>query len=205
MAIIRSRLQANISHIYLQLQINMCCIAASEMILKKAGTPPAKAAARGPAKAPAANPAPERTKHRLDNAVPYLLARAGEKMGGTFSKELRPYGMTLNEWRVSSALHQRPHQRLSDLANHTSSDISTLSRVVDGLIKRGLAQRDRSSEDARAIAVSLTAEGAVLTEKIIPLAQVYERVALSGITDEEAVLLRRLLRKIYDNIDILDR
>ncbi len=99
----------------------------------------------------------------------------------------------------------RPHQRLSDLANHTSSDISALSRVVGGLIKRGLAQRDRSSEDARAIAVSLTAEGIVLTEKIIPLAQVYERVALAGITDEEATLLRHLLRKIYDNINILDR
>lgn len=147
----------------------------------------------------------EAVPHRLDNAVPYLLARAGEKMGGTFTKELRPYAMTLNEWRVSSALHQKPHQRLSDLAHHTSCDTSTLSRVVDGLIKRGLAQRDRSSEDARAIAVSLTAKGAQLTEKIIPLAQLYERVVLSGISDDEAELLRRLLRKIYDNINILDR
>ncbi|MDB5581130.1 MAG: hypothetical protein JWR80_6306 [Bradyrhizobium sp.] len=40
-----------------------------------------------------------------------------------------------------------------------------------------------------------------VTEKIIPIAQLYERVALSGISDEQA----DLLRKLYDNINILDR
>jgi DNA-binding MarR family transcriptional regulator len=141
--------------------------------------------------------------HKLDEAVPYLLARAGEKMGGTFTKELKPYKLTLNEWRVCVALHFEPHQRLSDLVAHTSIDVSTLSRVVDGLIKRGLAHRGRSSEDARAIAVSLTPQGVGLTEKIIPIAQLYERVALSGISAEDAQKLRRLLRRLYDNIEIL--
>jgi DNA-binding MarR family transcriptional regulator len=169
---------------------------------------PAKAGRAGPARAarPKAGEAGSpRIPHKLDDAIPYLLARAGEKMGGTFSKELRPYKLTLNEWRVCVALHFRAHQRLSDLAGHTSGDPSTLSRVVDGLIKRGLAQRDRSSEDARAIAVSLTVEGVALTEKIIPIAQLYERVALSGISEEEAGKLRGLLRRLYDNIGILDR
>lgn len=172
---------------------------------RTAAKPVAKPAAGRPRRAPVIGRPSEHTPHRLDDAVPYLLARAGEKMGGTFTKELRPYAMTLNEWRVCSALHLRPHQRLSGLVDHTSCDTSTLSRVVDGLIKRGLAKRDRSSEDARAIAVSLTAAGVEVTEKIIPIAQLYERVALSGISDEQADLLRGLLRKLYDNINILDR
>jgi DNA-binding MarR family transcriptional regulator len=143
--------------------------------------------------------------HNLERAVPYLLARAGERMGNSFSRELRPFKLTLNEWRVCVALHLNAHQRLSEIAAHTSADLSTISRVIDGLIKRGLAQRDRSSEDARAIAVSLTPEGIVLTEKIIPIAQLYERVALSGISDEEAESLRSLLRRLYDNIGIINR
>lgn len=143
--------------------------------------------------------------HNLERAVPYLLARAGERMGNSFSRELRPFKLTLNEWRVCVALHLDAHQRLSEIAAHTSADLSTISRVIDGLIKRGLAQRDRSAEDARAIAVGLTPEGIVLTEKIIPIAQLYERVALSGISDEEAENLRGLLRRLYDNIGILDR
>jgi len=141
--------------------------------------------------------------HQLERAMPYLLARAGERMGNTFSKELRPFKLTLNEWRTCVALHLEAHQRLSELAAHTSADLSTISRVIDGLIRRGLAQRDRSLEDARAVAISLTEEGRLLTEKIIPIAQLYERVALSGISDEDAEKLRTLLRKIYDNISIL--
>ena len=188
--------------------------------------PPRKSAARtaapararsAPAKSPAAGKVgPEKISiraaalahefppHQLERAVPYLLARAGERMGNTFGRELRPFKLTLNEWRVCVALHLEAHQRLSEIAAHTSADLSTISRVVDGLIRRGLAQRDRSSEDARAVAISLTAEGALLTEKIIPIAQLYERVALSGIGEEEAEKLRSLLRKVYDNIGILN-
>ena len=143
--------------------------------------------------------------HRLDRAIPYLLARAGERMGMAFSKELRPFKLTLNEWRVCVALHFEAHQRLSGLVAHTSGDASTLSRVVDGLIKRELVQRDRSADDARAVAISLTAKGVQLTEQIIPIAQLYERVALSGISDQEAEKLRALLAGIYTNIGILDR
>lgn len=143
--------------------------------------------------------------HRLDRAIPYLLARTGERMGMAFSKDLRPFKMTLNEWRVCVALHFEAHQRLSGLVAHTSGDASTLSRVVDGLIKRELVQRDRSVDDARAVAISLTEKGVQLTEKIIPIAQLYERVALSGISDQEAEKLRALLAGIYNNIGILDR
>lgn len=180
--------------------------------MKKAVKPvpkrPARPAPRTPQPRlarPAALETGTRLPHKLDEAIPYLLARAGERMGGTFSKELRAFKLTLNEWRVCVALHFESHQRLSDLVSHTSNDASTLSRIVDGLIRRGLAQRDRSAEDARAIAVSLTPAGVVLTEKIIPIAQLYERVGLSGISDDEAALLRNLLRRLYDNIGILDR
>ena len=143
--------------------------------------------------------------HKLDEAIPYLLARAGERMGAAFTREIRPFGLTLNEWRVCVALHFKAHQRLSDLVGLTSTDASTLSRVLDGLIKRGLAQRDRSAVDARAVALSLTREGVALTEKVIPIAQLYERVALSGISDDDAQRLRSLLRRLYDNVGILDR
>lgn len=177
--------------------------------MKKPSKPSAKRPPKAAAKSRATRPElPEigtRLPHKLDEAIPYLLARAGERMGGTFGKELRPFKLTLNEWRVCVALHFEAHQRLSDLVGHTSTDASTLSRIVDGLIKRGLAQRDRSTEDARAIAVSLTPAGVVLTEKIIPIAQLYERVGLSGISGEEAALLRNLLRRLYDNIGILAR
>jgi MarR family transcriptional regulator, organic hydroperoxide resistance regulator len=141
----------------------------------------------------------------LGGALPYLLARAGSRMGLAFTQELKPFGLTLTEWRVCVALHYQDHQRLSDLATHTSTDASTLSRIVDGLIRRDLVLRERAPSDARALSLVLSPAGVALTERIIPLAQLYERVALVGIEPEDAALLRRLLARVYDNIATLER
>lgn len=147
---------------------------------------------------------PEYLDLNLENALPFLLARAGMKMGLSFVKEIKPFNLSLIEWRVCAALHHEPQQRLSDVAYHTSSDPSTLSRTVDGLIKRGLVKRERSDVDARALELSLTSLGLGLTEKIIPFAHLYEKVALAGFSESEAKTLREMLRKIYENMSSLD-
>jgi DNA-binding MarR family transcriptional regulator len=144
-------------------------------------------------------------EHDLENAIPYLLARAGTRMGQAFSKELRRFNLSLTEWRVCVALHKQPHRRLSDLALHTSSDPSTLSRVIDKLLQDGLVLRGRHGQDGRAVALSLTPDGVALTERIIPLAELYERVSMTGVTADEAKVLRSVLQKLYDNIASLDQ
>jgi DNA-binding MarR family transcriptional regulator len=143
--------------------------------------------------------------HDLEQAIPYLIARAGMRMGQAFGKELKRFQLSLTEWRVCVALYHLPHQRLSDLAAHTSTEPSTLSRVVDGLLQRGFLVRDRSDEDGRALALSLTDAGRDMTARIIPLAQLYERVSLSGLSNAQADALRNMLRTIYDNLAVLDR
>lgn len=140
----------------------------------------------------------------LQDSIPYLIARAGVRMGQSFTRELRKFDMTLTEWRVCSTLHHLPHQRLSDVALNTTTEPSTLSRVVDGLLRRGLLLRDRSDDDARALALSLTPEGVEITQRLIPIAQLYERVSLNGFTAEQAELLRQMLRRLYDNMSPLD-
>lgn len=141
--------------------------------------------------------------HDLDASIPYLIARAGITTGQAFSGELKQFGLSLNEWRVCASLRFRPHQRLSDLAVNTSCDASTLSRTVDGLCSRGLLVRERSPDDARAVALRLTPDGNALTERVIPLARLYERVALAGIDPQQVQLLRELLHRIYDNMATL--
>ena len=125
-------------------------------------------------------------------------------MGQSFSRELKQFNLSLTEWRICVALHHQPHQRLSDLASHTSTEPSTLSRTVDGLLQRGVLVRDRSDEDARALALALTEAGRDLALRIIPLAQLYERVSLSGLSFAQAESLRDMLRMVYDNLAVLD-
>ncbi len=140
----------------------------------------------------------------LQNSIPYLIARAGVRMGQSFTRELRKFDMTLTEWRVCSTLSHSPNQRLSEVALNTSTEPSTLSRVVDGLMQRGLLIRERSGDDARALALSLTPDGVDITQRLIPIAQLYERVSLNGFSSAQADQLRAMLRLLYDNMTPLD-
>ena len=143
--------------------------------------------------------------HDLQKSIPYLIARAGIRTGQSFSAEIKQFGLTLNEWRVGATLRHQPSQRLSEVAEHTSIDASTLSRLIDTMVQRGLVIRERSAEDARAIALRLTPSGEAIIDKVIPLAQLYERVALAGVPAEQVHMLREILTQIFNNLDLLVR
>jgi MarR family transcriptional regulator, organic hydroperoxide resistance regulator len=142
--------------------------------------------------------------HDLEKAIPYLVTRAGTRMGNAFSKALKPYGLSLSEWRVCASLGHRPQQTLSELVMHASVDMSALSRIVDRLVQQGLVRRAKSEEDGRAVSLSLTPEGAALAREIAPLAKHYEKVALTRFTPQEVEILRRLLIQLYDNAEPLE-
>ncbi len=76
-------------------------------------------------------------------------------------------------------------------------------RAHQRLERRGLLKRKASGVDARAVQLALTAKGRALALQIVPLAQLYERVALGGMTAEEVGSLKRLLGKVYENMDAL--
>lgn len=140
----------------------------------------------------------------LRQFLPYLLNRAGVKIGLSFSRDISPYNITLPMWRVLVALWEGGDQRLLELSALTSIDFSTLSRILVGMEKKGLILRKRSGTDARALSLSLTQHGRTLTEKIIPIACHYERVAVAGLSDSDVRKLKRLLAKLYVNIEKFD-
>lgn len=141
----------------------------------------------------------------LEDFLPYLLNRAGVKIGLAFSRDVAEHDVTLPMWRVLIALWDAGDQRLGDLAERTSIDISTLSRLLGTLQRRRLIARGRSGTDARALSVSLTDQGRALTEKIIPIARHYEEVATRDIPESDLRRLKKLLIKLYSNIETFDR
>ncbi|MDB5965355.1 MAG: transcriptional regulator, MarR family [Polaromonas sp.] len=142
-------------------------------------------------------------QHDLERAIPFLVARAGARMGNSFSRALKPFGLSLSEWRVCASLQRSPHQALSELAAHISADLSALSRIVDRLTALDLVVRERCEADGRAVRLVLTSRGEALTSEIIPLAQHYEAVALSDFSAAEVRVLRAMLLRLYNNADPL--
>lgn len=140
----------------------------------------------------------------LDDYLPYLLNRAGARIAASFTDVVRGYGITLPMWRVLAALNETDGQRMGELARRTAIEASTLSRVMDGMERRGIARRAREDGNARGVAVYATPEGRALTARIIPVALTYEDIALAGFDEREARLLKQMLARIFRNMDALD-
>jgi len=141
----------------------------------------------------------------LDSYLPYLLNRAGVRIATAFGEEVRPLGASLQMWRVLAALREKGGRRMGDLSATTSIEVSTLTRLVDQMEKKGLVARRRDAADARAVALFVTAAGRRLTRRIVPIAERYERVALDGFGAREAAVLKAALRRLYANMEPLER
>lgn len=139
----------------------------------------------------------------LDSYLPYLLNRAGARIATAFGEEVRPLGATLQMWRVLAALREKDGRRMGDLSETTSIEVSTLTRLVDNMEKKGLVGRERDAGDARVVALYVTAAGKRLTQRILPIAERYEKVALKGFDPKEAETLKSALRRLYSNMDQL--
>lgn len=137
--------------------------------------------------------------------LPYLLNRAGARIAAAFAAEVRQLGATLQMWRVLAALHERDGRRMGDLSDTTSIEVSTLTRLVDGMEGKGLVARRRAAPDARVVTLQVTPAGRRLTRRILPIAERYECVALEGFGPAEAEALKAALRRLYDNMDGLKR
>ena len=141
----------------------------------------------------------------LASYLPYLLNRAGARIATAFGEEMRPLGATLQIWRVLAALREQDGRRMGDLSATTSIDVSTLTRLVDNMEKKGLVARQRDPEDARAIVLHVAPAGRRLTARILPIAERYEKVALQGFDPAEAEQLKAALRRLYTNMDGLKK
>lgn len=141
----------------------------------------------------------------LQDFLPYLLNRAGMRIGLMFSRDVEPYGVTLPIWRVLIELWHKGDHRLGELADRTSIDLSTLSRLLVSMQRKRLVVRRRSGLDRRALSLTLTEKGLELVEKVAPYALYYEKLAMEGLSDGDVAQLKRSLRKIFENLEKASR
>jgi DNA-binding MarR family transcriptional regulator len=142
--------------------------------------------------------------YRLSDAFPYLLNRVGVRMGELFSRRLEPYGVTLPMYRVMATLWENGDRRLGELSDVTSVELSTLSRLVGAMTRKGLVSRRRPNANARTVAINLTAKGRVLVEELIPLATLHEEVGLRSFSPDKIAELKRDLVSVFQNLAELE-
>jgi DNA-binding MarR family transcriptional regulator len=142
---------------------------------------------------------------QLDDFLPYLVHRATAQLSTRFHAQAKTVGVTIEKWRVMAALLNAGEQSISEVSHRTTIEISTLSHLLKRMERDGLIERQRDGQDGRIMRIRFTQAGAVLARRLLPLVREYEQVALDGFTDEEAKLLKSMLKRVNHNLTRLPR
>lgn len=110
--------------------------------------------------------------------------------------EMRQQGrpeLTVPQLRTLLFLSRRKAASLSQVAEHIGIMLPSASRLVDGLVDRGLVRRAPSREDRRRVVLDATARGLRLTEAVRRGAQARMADRLAALSPEaRAALVRGL-------------
>ncbi|WP_018924634.1 MarR family transcriptional regulator [Salsuginibacillus kocurii] len=109
-------------------------------------------------------------------------------------------GITGLQVLVLKVLVDKPHLTLAELAEQLHSSTSTMSGVVDRLVKNGYVRRERSESDRRSLMLSLTQAG------IEKEAETYQKIIttlaekLRDVPEEELEVLLALHDKLLKKL-----
>ena len=88
----------------------------------------------------------------------------------------------------------------SEIAKHMNFSAPTISITVQKLEENGLIVRKADENDQRQFRIFLTDKGKDMTEKIRNTFTKCENVLAKNFTQEELIMIRSLLKKMYKNI-----
>ncbi len=115
------------------------------------------------------------------------------------AEALEPFKVTPIEFAVLHWCSGGQAVTVTSLARVSLMDVARMSRVVSGLVDRGLLQRRRRQSDRRTVQLALTEEGRALLPELDRCVQGYYSVLLEGVSDEEKRGFAATTRKIVTN------
>lgn len=99
----------------------------------------------------------------------HLFHRAVQVVTEIYQAEMASYDLTARQYAVLFALAHSEGLSQSKLVDATGIDRSTMADIVRRMLKKGIIQRKRDKDDARAYEVRITDEGVRLFKAVTPI------------------------------------
>ncbi|PJI92761.1 DNA-binding MarR family transcriptional regulator [Yoonia maricola] len=109
-----------------------------------------------------------------------------------------------HDFHTLGLLREAPGMRASTLTDHLGVAPTTTSSVIARLVKKGWVSRQKSTEDGRAVALSLTTKGRAMADTIHNQDISNMQLFLSSMTEKEQDQLIYLLGKVSDRVKALE-
>jgi len=130
----------------------------------------------------------------------YLLAHVCKTHRNKAGELLATIDLYVGQEMFLLQLWQQDGLSLSEMAELVHVQPATASRMLDRMEAAGLVERRPDVEDGRVSRIYLKQEGRDLHEPVHHVWAELESISMSGMTNDERILLRRLLMQVYQNL-----
>ena len=132
----------------------------------------------------------------LDDVVVHLLHRASQHADELFGKEVGDGDLTARQFAVLLSVAESDDPSQTAIVETTGIDRSTIAEMIRRMARKGLLQRRRSRQDARAYIVRLTDAGQQALSSARDNARRADAAVLGRLTGEQRKAFLQTLKVI---------
>ena len=136
----------------------------------------------------------------LAGRVPLLLNRF-------ISQNFKRNGidLTREQWSVLAVLWKNDGCSQQVIADETSRDKPSVTRLIDNLVKEGYVERRNDANDRRLNLIFLTGKGKSIEGKVLESVNETIDIATKSLSEDQILFIRDIFQVVYDNIKSADR
>ena len=136
----------------------------------------------------------------FEGSASHLLHRAEQAATDIFSR-IAPAGiLTPRQYAILAAIEANQGLSQTGLVENTGIDRSTLADIVRRMLDKGLVQRERTADDARAYAVRLTRKGSNMLKRMRPYADQVDEEIVDAIPAEHRKVFLSVLNHMVHTL-----
>ena len=134
----------------------------------------------------------------LHDLLGYLIHRTDVKMTNYFTKVLKPYGITPEQWSIISVLSSQRGTTQKELAEAIDKNQTTVVRMIHSMERKGIVKKIFNEQDRRSHYLFLTEKGEEIKKTIFSVVKDAHHVVSSNLSKGEIQQLKSLLNKLYN-------
>ncbi|WP_338543811.1 MarR family winged helix-turn-helix transcriptional regulator [Paenibacillus tundrae] len=136
----------------------------------------------------------------LYNVTGFLIHRTDVKLTNYFTKQLKPYEVTPEQWSIISYLDIDKAMTQKELAEAIDRDQTTVVRMIHSLERKGMVRRIVNDQDKRSHHLYLSPKGEEVKQGLLLTVKEAHNYVTRGLEPEELDQLKVILEKLYTNV-----
>lgn len=139
----------------------------------------------------------------MDKAIGSGSVRLSKKMTRIINLQLKPFGITTEQWSVLRTLSESDEISQKELSERADKDQATLTKILDLLEKNEFIQRVQNPSDRRSFLIKITNKGTELVKDVTPfLEEIFEKI-IHKIDAEKLAIFKEVSLSLEKNIESL--